>query len=90
MCTGVVSMGITKIIRLRVRARLMNKGRTRSGAFGLFVSVPGSTLGGKAVGIRAAVGGRMVTIGVLVAVGAVVVVCVVRAVCVYVCVSADT
>ena len=46
----------------------MNKGRARSGAFGL-VPVPGSTLGSKAVGMRAAVGGRTVTIGELVALG---------------------
>ena len=58
---GGVSMRIiTKTIRLRVRASLMNKGRARSGAFGL-VSAPGSALGRKAVGIRAAVGGRTVT-----------------------------
>ena len=90
---GGVSMRITKIIQLRVKASLMNKRRARSGAFGLLVSVPGSALGCKAVGIRAAVGGlKTVTIGVLVAVGAVVVVCVVRAVCVCVCVcvSVDT
>ena len=80
-------MRITKIIQLRVKASLMKKRRARSEAFGLLVSVPGSALGCKAVGMRAAVGGlKTVTIGVLVAVGAVVVVCEVQAVCVCVCV----
>ena len=76
---------ITKTIRLRVRASLMNKGRARSEEFGL-VPAPGSALGRKAVGMRAAVGGRTVTIGVLVAVGAVVAVRVWFEQCVCVCV----
>ena len=76
-------MRITKIIPLRVRASPGNKGRARSGSFGV-VPAPGSALGRKAVIIHAAV-----TIGVLVAVAAVVAVCVRFERCVYV-VSVDT
>ena len=41
VCMGGVSVRITKMISLRVKASLMNKGKVRSIAFGL-VSVPGS------------------------------------------------
>ena len=74
-------MKITKTIQLRVRVSLINKGRARSGAF-VLVSVPGSALGSKAVGIRAAVGGHTIMMGVC----AVVVVCVWFEQCVCVCV----
>ena len=80
-------MVMTKIIRLRVRARIMNRGKTRSGVFGLFVSAPRINFRGQNGGYARGGGGTHGNYTCTRSCGCRRSgVCVVRAVCVRVCV----